>query len=78
MFCFIDKENRLCLRLSSEDKADFQDKINPIDCLQHGRVMKDYVVVSAELLSNEDELRSWYAKSWSNAQALKPKPTKKK
>lgn len=78
MFSFLSKEGEMGLRLSTEDRENFI--ITYKSCLmeQHGRIMKEYVKVSSDLLLNTTELSTYFQKSLEYVSGLKPKPTKQK
>ena len=78
MFTFIDKNGELSIRLPEHEREQFIAKYNSRLSVQHGAVMKEYVVVPAALLQNTDQLKAYIDKSFDYAQTLKPKPTKKK
>ena len=78
MFTFLTKEGRVGLRLSKEEREDFIEKYNTKLAENYGAVMKEYVEVPNELLSNTDELQAYLALSYAYVQTLKSKPTKKK
>ncbi|MEM8689041.1 MAG: TfoX/Sxy family protein [Pseudomonadota bacterium] len=78
MFSFVDDENRLCLRFSEERKAAFNQEHGTRDVVQYGAVMRGYIAVPDELLSDDDQLKALFAESLQFAATLKPKPSKKK
>jgi len=78
MFSFIDKEGVLSIRLSAEHREAFIAKYNTELSVQHGRVMKEYVLVPHTLLSNTEELSPYFKQSLDYTGGLKPKATKKK
>lgn len=78
MFSFIDKEGALSIRLSAEHLEAFMNKYDAPQSIQHGRVMKEYVLVPNTLLSNTEELTPYFKQSLDYTSALKPKATKKK
>ncbi|MFN3151752.1 hypothetical protein [Bremerella sp.] len=78
MFSFLTKEGTLALRLSDEDRDAFLKKYRTTLCEQHGRVMKEYVVVPDRLLKKTKELKTYFDLSVTYAGSLKPKPTTKK
>ena len=45
---------------------------------QHGRIMKEYVVVPTDLLNDTEQLSEFLQKSLSYVSSLIPKPSKKK
>ena len=56
MFSFITAEHQMTLRLSGEDREGFLEKYKSAVCEQHGRVMKEYVLVPHSLLKKTNEL----------------------
>jgi hypothetical protein len=77
MFSFIDKDLKLSLRLSAEDKTAFEEKYKSTPSIQHGVVMKEYVLVPDALFQKTKELAPWFKKGFEYTSSLKPKPTKK-
>lgn len=78
MFSFLSKEGRMGLRLSKEDRDEFMETFDSKLMEQHGRIMKEYVVVPDALLGDIEELSTYLEKSFQYVSSLKPKPTKKK
>ena len=78
MFSFLDKEGKLGIRLSEEDKAAFEKEYNSPPFIQHNSIMKGYVTVPQSLLEQTDEFYTYFMKSIEFVKSLKPKPTKKK
>lgn len=78
MFSFVTKEGAVALRLSPEDREAFLAKHEGAICEQHGRVMKEYVVIPDDLLTNTRALKKLFATSFEHVSSLKPKPTKRK
>lgn len=78
MFSFLDKEGKMGLRLSKEDLEEFETKFETGPNIQHGRVMKEYVVIPDDLLENSEMLLFYLNKSYDYAKVLKPKGAKKK
>jgi len=78
MYSFVDKEGVLALRLSKEDKADFEAKYKTGPVMAYGSVMNGYVPVPAELFANTVEISKFFKKSLTHFSSIKPKPTKKK
>lgn len=77
MFSFLDKKGEMGLRLPQPDRDEFIEKYNTRLSVQHGKVMKEYVVVPFELLSNTEELKEYLKLSLDYTLSLKPKATKK-
>lgn len=77
MFSFLDIEGILGIRLSKEDLDTFIQVHDGFLMEQHGRVMKEYVVISQSLLENTELLSTYFKASITYVSSLKPKPTKK-
>ena len=77
MFSFLDKTGTMALRLPDDDRRSFLEKYKTTIAEQHGRQMKEFVVVPDNLLANTHELRSWFDLSHDWFGTLKPKPTKR-
>jgi len=77
MFTFLSKEGVMGLRLSKEDKAEFEEKFKTGPFIQYGAVMRGYVTIPDELLENTEELKKYLDLSLAYIKTLKPKPTKK-
>lgn len=75
MFSFLDPSGALSLRLSPGDRREFLETYESTLSEQHGRVMKDFVLVPAALLGDVDELSPWLARSHQWTATLRPKPT---
>ena len=75
MFSFITTEHQMALRLSAEHREAFLKKYKSAICEQHGRVMKEYVLVPHSLLKKTDELAEYFDQSFAYINSLKPKPT---
>ncbi len=78
MFTFVDPDDRLCLRLSKTDRADWAETFPADPVLQYGKVMRGYVAVPPELLNDEPTLHVWFARAVTSARALPAKPTTRK
>lgn len=77
MFSFLDKDGIMGLRLSKEDRENFVQEYNTPPMVQYGSVMKEYVKIPDELLSNTQKLSDYLKISYEYVKSLKPKPTKK-
>jgi len=77
MFSFIDKEGKMGLRLSELERNKFMQEFNSSLMEQHGRIMKEYIIVPDHLLKNTDKLKMYFDKSIKYVSSLKPKSTKK-
>jgi len=75
MFSFLDPTGTMALRLSAEDRSQFLDEHATTLAEQHGRVMKEYVVVPDDLLEDTEKLCDWFDLSHDWVGTLKPKPT---
>lgn len=78
MFSFVGPDAEMCLRLSKDDIVLYGEVHDASPVIRYNSVMNGYVAVSEQLLRDEASLATWFAKSVSFAQTLKPKPTKKK
>lgn len=78
MFSFLTKTSTLALRLPTEEREAFLKKYKTVLCEQHGRVMKEYVVVPDRLLTKTQELKKYFELSLAYVGSLKPKATTKK
>ena len=77
MFSFIDAKGNVGLRLNEPDRSEFMEQFQSIPMVQHGRTMKEYVVIPQELLQNTALLSPYFEKSIHYIKSLKPKNTKK-
>ena len=75
MFSFLTREGKLALRLPDDQREAFLKKYRTTLCEQHGRVMKEYVVVPNALLRKTSELKRFFVRSHAYVGTLKPKPT---
>lgn len=78
MFSFLTKEARLALRLPAGEREEFLEQFNTDLCVQHGAVMKEYVVVPEDLLKDTAKLAHYFNLSYAYVKSLTPKPSKKK
>ena len=76
MFSFLQPDGRLALRLSPEDRERFVSEHHSPLAEQHGRVLKEYVLVPDELLARTDAMLPWLERSRDHVATLRPKPTK--
>lgn len=60
MFSYYSKDAELGIRLSKEDKKDFEDKYKTGPFVQYNSVMQGYVGIPQELLEDTEELKSIY------------------
>lgn len=77
MFTFVDAGG-MNLRISKEDIVEYGRAYSADPVVRHNRVMNGYIAVSNELLSDEVELKQWFARAVTFAETLKSKPVKKK
>jgi hypothetical protein len=77
MFTFLSKEGIMGLRLSKEDRLEFIQEFNSKLIVQYGRIMKEFVEVPPDLLTNAKTLFKYLKKSINYILTLKPKSTKK-
>ena len=70
-------ESRLAIRLPENEREKFLKKYKTSLFEAYGTVMKEYVAVPDNLLTKTKELKKYLELSYSYAQTLKPKPTKK-
>ena len=75
MFSFLADGGVLALRLAAAERSAFIEQFDTSLHEAHGRVMAEYVTVSAALLSDTEALAPWFAASVGYANTLKPKPT---
>ena len=78
MFSFLAKNGAMSLRLAETDREAFLKKHKTKLSEQHGRVMKESVLVPASLLKNTRTLKKYFDKSHEYIGTLKPKPTTRK
>ncbi len=77
MFSFLDVDGAMALRLSDELSDGFVSKYESGPVIQYGSVMRGYVSVPDDLLSDTEELSSWFEKAYVWIGTLEPKATKK-
>ena len=77
MFSFLDADGAMALRLSDELTDEFLVRFESGPVRQYGSVMRGYVSVPDDLLSNTEELASWFEKAHTWIGTLDPKPTTK-
>ena len=78
MFSFLDSDGEMALRLSKELTDEFLSKYESGPVIQYGSVMRGYVSVSDDLLSDTEELGLWFVKAYDWIGTLEPKATKKR
>ncbi len=77
MFSFLDGEGAMALRLSKELTEEFLANFESGPVMQYGSVMRGYVSIPDDLLSDTEALGSWFEKAFDWIGTLEPKPTKK-
>ena len=77
MFSFLDGNGMMALRLSDELTAEFVSRYESGPVMQYGSVMRGYVSVPDSLLSDPEELGTWFAKAFDWIGTLEPKATTK-
>jgi hypothetical protein len=73
MFSFLDADGTMALRLSDDLAEEFLSTHESGPVTQYGSVMRGYVSVPDELLSDTGELGSWFEKSYEWIGTLEPK-----
>ncbi|MEM8908907.1 MAG: hypothetical protein AAGD05_13760 [Bacteroidota bacterium] len=76
MFSQLNKDGQVGLRLGADDRAAFLKQYNTVLFSAYGAVMKEYVLVTEEVLSDDDLFAPYLAKSYAYVQSLKPKKGK--
>ena len=64
MTSFLDRQGSMGLRLSPDDRIEFSERYDTATAVQHGKEMKDFVVVPADLLARTEEVGEWIVCSW--------------
>lgn len=75
MFSFLSATGTLALRLPAGAREVFLDEHETRLCVQHGRVMKEYVEVPAVLLRQTRKLKAYFDQSYAYVASLAPKAT---
>ena len=78
MFSFLDGHGAMALRLSKELTDEFLSSYESGPVIQYGSVMRGYVSIPDDLLSDIEELGLWFEKAYDWIGTLEPKPTKKR
>ena len=73
MTSFLSKENTMGLRLSTDDREEFIARYNSKLMEQHGRVMKEFVEVSIDVLKDTTTITNYMNRSVDYTKTLKPK-----
>jgi len=77
MFSFLDADGTMAIRLSDELADEFLSRYESGPVIQYGSVMRGYVSVPDDLLSDTEEIGSWFKKAFEWIGTLEPKATKK-
>ncbi len=77
MFSFLDVDGTMAIRLSDALADDYLSRYESGPVIQYGSVMRGYVSISDGLLSDTEELGSWFEKAYEWIGTLEPKATKK-
>jgi hypothetical protein len=77
MFSFLDKAGNLSLRLPAAERNAFMEKFKTGLTEAHGTVLKEYVTIPENVLSDKEILQAYFAASFTYVSSLKPKPAKK-
>ena len=78
MFSLLTADGTLALRLPATEREAFVKRYDTVLCVQHGTVMKEYVLVPASLLKNTRALAKYLDMSYRYACSLNPKRTRKR
>lgn len=73
MFSFLDKEGRMSLRLPVDVRNELIEKYKTELSVQHGRLMKEYVLIPEPLLADSEKLVHYFESGHQYTSALKPK-----
>ncbi|MBK7567503.1 MAG: hypothetical protein IPI31_06695 [Bacteroidetes bacterium] len=73
MFSFLSKEGELSIRLPENERELFIKKYKSQLSVQHGVVMKEYVLVPEELLYDKKAFKKYFKLSFEYASSLKKK-----
>jgi len=77
MFSFLDADGTMAIRLSDELADEFLSRYESGPVTQYGSVMRGYVSVPDDLLSDTEDIGSWFKKAYEWIGTLEPKATKK-
>jgi hypothetical protein len=78
MFSMLRKDNKVVLRLPTDERGAFLKKYKTTLSEQYGSVQPEYVVVPDALLAKTKELTRFFDVSVAYVGSLKPKPTTRK
>lgn len=73
MFSFLSKEGEVSIRLAEKDRELFIKKYKSQLSVQHGVVMKEYVLVPEKLLKDKKEIKKYFKLSFEYVSSLKKK-----
>lgn len=73
MFSFLSKEGEVSIRLPENERELFIKKYKSQLSVQHGVIMKEYVLVPEELLKDKKEIKKCFKLSFEYASSLKKK-----
>lgn len=76
MFSFIAADGSFALRLPEESRMALIEKYSAEQAIQHGVVLKEYVIVPEKLLADTRTMKKLMRTSYEYIQSLKPKATK--
>ena len=77
MFSFLDAGGTMAIRLSDELADEFLSRYESGPVMSYGSVMRGYVSVPDDLLSDTEEIGMWFKKAHEWIGTLEPKATKK-
>ena len=77
MFSFLDVDGVMAIRLSDELADEFLSRYDSGPVIQYGSVMRGYVSVPGDLMSDTKQVGSWFRKAYEWIGTLEPKATKK-
>lgn len=73
MFSFLDPQGEMALRLPDDLAEEFLSKYESGPVTQYGSLMRGYVSIPDDLLSDSEELVSWFKRSHEWIGTLEPK-----
>jgi hypothetical protein len=73
MFSFLDPSGTMALRLAADARVSFLDRYQTTIAEQHGRTMKEFVLVPGVLLEQTEELLGWFVQSQEWIGTLRPR-----
>ena len=76
MFSFLDRDGAMALRLSKEMADNFLSTYESGPVTQYGSVMRGYVSIPDDLLSDPETLGEWFERAYKWIGTIEPKPTK--